>query len=114
MATPTKYDKRIMSKISRLIYFDTPFDLSEVSNDKTVDTKANLSLQRVSNQHDNVHFISRNMLYSEDDKFEVADFELPYSLDGDHISILGSKFSGEHFIDHDKYADFMGHFRFNY
>ena len=113
MAEPTKYDKRIMSKISRLIYFNRPFDLSEVSKDKTVNTKANSFLQSVSNQHDNVHIISRNILYSKDDKFEIAGFELPYSLDGDHISIAASKSSAKNFIDHDKYADLMGHFQFD-
>ena len=67
----------------------------------------NLYLKEFSSNYTNIHFISRELLYNKENTFEINNLTLPYSLDGGHISILGSKYSAKHFMNKDEYSAIM-------
>lgn len=110
MAGPYRYRKNPLQDFERSIYFDFPFDIKAIQLTDDSMSGANARLQEFSKKYSNVHFIRREMLYSRSGTFDVDAVTVPYSLDGGHISVLGSKYSAKHFINHDNYQTLMKHF----
>ena len=73
---------------------------------------ANYYLKGVSEKYPNVYFIDRSHLYRGSNTFEKDGFIIPYSLDGGHISMLGSKKSAEYFMNHSDFESIMDKFDF--
>lgn len=110
MAAPYKYTQNPLNFFYRSVYFKHPFEINEILSNDVLMTKANVSLKEFSNNYTNAHFINRELLYNKENTFEINNLTLPYSLDGAHISILGSKYSAKHFMNKDEYSVIMKHF----
>lgn len=110
MAAPPSYTKIPLQIFYKSIYLDTPLELDTKNSADTLTSKANKILKREAKKYKNVHFIDRDLLYEEDGLFSFKGYKVPYSLDGLHISQLGSEKSAEHFMRHVKYKKVINKF----
>ncbi|WP_201615703.1 acyltransferase family protein [Psychrobacter urativorans] len=110
MAAPYRYQKNLLAELKKSIYFGLPFNIDAIDGKDTVVAKANRELKALAEKYSNVYYIDRSLLYEESNTFDVGEVTVPYSLDGGHISILGSKYSAKHFINHPDYEVMMSHF----
>ncbi|MBR9847407.1 MAG: acyltransferase [Algicola sp.] len=110
MAAPHRYENSIMKKFYRSIYFNSDFDINEVSDKDHKMKIANSQLKDLSKKYENVHFIDRKELFNATNTFRINKLEVPYSLDGGHISIIGSKYSALHFMNSENYVNTMKYF----
>jgi len=113
MAAPYRYKKNPLQDFYRSIYFNHPFDIKNTYGNDTSVKKANIRLKKLAFKYENVYFIERNLLYTENNTFKINGINVPYSLDGEHISILGSKYSAKHFMSQGAYTEIIKHFNFN-
>lgn len=110
MAAPYQYQKNPLPNFYRSIYFDSPFELDSAKGNDTLVNEANMRLDSLSKNYKNVYYIDRTMLYEDDNTFEVDGINVPYTFDGGHISVIGSKYSAEHFMKQATYKNMMKHF----
>ncbi|MFT5541817.1 MAG: hypothetical protein ACI97K_000524 [Glaciecola sp.] len=110
MAAPYRYDKSPLSDFYRSAYFGDQFNITDsVDNDGLI-REAHSRLKTLSEQHDNVYFIDRDLLYPKNNIYTVGNITVPYSLDGRHISMLGSKHSAKYFMQQPEYNEIMNNF----
>ena len=107
MAAPTRYKKNPLQGFYRSAYFGVPFKMGRLVKADILTRAANQHLERIANKYDNVHFLKRSMLFSSTDTLVLNGIEIPYSLDGVHISMLGAKHSAIHFRDSKQYEAIM-------
>ncbi|WP_201529911.1 acyltransferase family protein [Psychrobacter frigidicola] len=110
MAAPYQYQKNPIQDFYRSIYFNLPFNIDAFDGSDTLVNEANTRLDNLSRNYRNVYYIDRKMLYEESNTFEVDGINVPYTLDGGHISVIGSKHSAKHFMNHAKYKSIMSRF----
>jgi len=110
MAAPYRYKKNPLKYFYKSVYFKLPFDINFISGNDVLMSKANMRLKELSEKYTNVYFIDRTLLYTEKNTFTVNGITIPYSLDGGHISILGSKYSAKYFMSSSKYDLIMSRF----
>ncbi|OLF36147.1 acyltransferase family protein [Psychrobacter sp. Cmf 22.2] len=113
MAAPYDYKKNPLQGFYKSIYFDQPFDIDAFDGNDTFVSKANMRLNNLSQKHDNVYYIDRTMLYENNNTFDVNGTNVPYTFDGDHISVIGSKYSAKHFMNHSNYQAMINNFELN-
>ncbi|TWX52493.1 acyltransferase family protein [Colwellia hornerae] len=113
MAAPYRYQKNPLKEFYESIYLGDSFDINTMVGNDILMTKANLLLKKLSEKYVNVYFIDRSLLYETKNTFDVNGMTVPYSLDGAHISILGSKYSAKYFMGQDKYNEIMSKFNFD-
>ena len=113
MPAPYNFSKNPLIDFYKSLYFNHDFDIKKVGDDDYKVIIANSELNDLSKKYENVYFIDRNLIYNESNTFKVNDIDVPYSLDGGHISIIGSKYSAQHFMNNEHYFNTMKHFDFN-
>ncbi|RYD54554.1 MAG: acyltransferase [Sphingobacteriales bacterium] len=99
MAAPTAFDVNVKYRYERSLLWGNKFDISNLSKDRdTLVRSANEKLREASEQYDNVIYLSRNSLFNVNGKpSDVTEENIPYSLDGGHISVYGSLMSASAF-----------------
>ena len=102
-----------MSNFYKSIYFDIPLSINTIPSKDSANIEALSRLKELASNYKNVTYIGRDIIYSKDNKFLVNGISIPYSLDGGHISILGSKYSAKYFMENSEYNNVMGKFDFN-
>jgi hypothetical protein len=93
MAAPTFFDEDVGAMYRRSIFFHENFDISRVSkgNDKSF-AEANNQLKEFTKKYPNVLFFDRDSLFNINGQpSDLSTENIPYSLDGKHINIYGSK-----------------------
>lgn len=110
MAAPYRYEQNPLNLFYRSVYFNQKFDIDIVRGRDSLMEEANNSLKFFSNDYTNVHFLSRSLLYSKNNLFRVGSFSIPYSFDGQHLSILGAKYSAKNFMKQRSYLKIMSEF----
>jgi len=110
MAGPPRFKKNPLLYFYKNIYLNNPFNINTIDTDDTLMTEANSRLEQLSQSIENVHFIDRSLIYSDENTFELDGLTIPYTLDGGHISILGSKNSAKYFMEQEKYNEIMKYF----
>ena len=65
--------------------------------------KSNIAVKEIASKYTNVFFIDRKSLYSDN---HLSEDGFPYSLDGGHISILGSEESSKYFEKSEAFSRF--------
>ncbi|MCT8987036.1 SGNH hydrolase domain-containing protein [Shewanella phaeophyticola] len=113
MASPYRYKKNPLSNFYKSIYFDIPLSINTIPSKDAINAEANLLLKAIASNYKNVTYVGRDIIYSKDNKFLVNGISVPYSLDGGHISILGSKYSAKYFMKNAEYQNVMDKFDFN-
>jgi hypothetical protein len=108
MAAPRKFDTNPVNEYKRSLWYGYKFDISRVGSSKDDVTKnANDVLRRHAEGFANVVFVDRDSLFLRDGRpSDVTEEGIPYSLDGGHISIYGSKSAAVNFIKSSDYARF--------
>ncbi|WP_262478945.1 SGNH hydrolase domain-containing protein [Acinetobacter schindleri] len=103
MASPYAFNKNIGNEYKRAIWLNREFSITNYANNDfdALTAKSNTAVKEMASKYTNVFFIDRKSLYS--DK-HLSDDGFPYSLDGGHISILGSEASAKYF---EKSKDFQ-------
>lgn len=105
MASPKQYDKNVMDAYKKSLVFDSAFDISKFSYKRDdITTKAHTLILQESKKHTNVIFVDRASIYGDS---ETTANGIPLSLDGGHISILGSKTVSDNFLRSEIYQDFV-------
>jgi peptidoglycan/LPS O-acetylase OafA/YrhL len=110
MAAPQRYQNNPLRDFYRNLYFDIQLEKNTSTSKDTLMVEGNLRLKKISEKYNNVHFIGRELLYSKQNTFKINELVIPYSLDGGHISILGSKYSAKYFMSKDKYKEIISEF----
>lgn len=99
MAAPAAFDANVKYRYERSLFFGNDFDISKLTREKDIDVlRANDELKLESGKYKNVVYLSRDSLFNIDGKpSHVTAENIPYSLDGGHISVYGSMMSARAF-----------------
>jgi len=112
LAAPYQFSGNPLNHLYRSIYFDLGFDINQVPSNDLNMANANAMMKKFSIENENFHYIDRQLLYNKTGTFELNGLTIPYSLDGGHISILGSKQCAKHFVSSPHYKEIMSKFSF--
>ena len=112
MAAPRSYGTNPLESFNKSIYFDIPDVIDNNDSPDLAMREANMKMEKIANKYDNVHFIDRTYLYDKSNNFKVNGLTVPYSYDGGHLSILGSKYSAKYFMAHSDYDRIISYFDF--
>lgn len=109
MPSPTIYNVNITRHIDAALFSPifSSSGISSISKSSEVDVivrKLNKNLEMYAKTKPNVYYIKREDLFSDRDTFLYQGVYLPYSLDGRHISLLGSLNILPHFMHSKKYV----------
>jgi len=107
LPTPLAYKKNPLSKYYRQIYNEEKINLSTDVAIYDENNKFNDILSRFAENYENVYFLSRNCIFNEDGLFDYKGLKVPYSLDGGHMSLLGSLYAETKFEKSTCYNDFL-------
>jgi len=109
MAAPAAFDVNIKQAYEKSLMTNLEFDINHIPNIKDRQTKeANLRLLNTTKAIKNVIFLTRDDLFNvKGHPSTVTEDNIPYSLDGAHISIYGSKKSAQAFQNSNIYRDFL-------
>lgn len=104
MASPYSFNMNVGNLYKRSAWLDQEFKLSRYINDEydLSRVQANQAIKKISSKYPNVFFIEDVDLYS---KNHLTKDGLPYSLDGGHISLAGSKSSADYFEKGQKFSE---------
>lgn len=107
MAAPTAFDVNVKYRYERSLFFGAGFDASSLGRERDLVVRsANDELKKVSEQYKNVIYLSRESLFNVDgNPSDVTADNVPYSLDGGHISVYGSLMSAHAFKGTSAYGD---------
>lgn len=98
MASPTTYDTNVLKRFHAAVYNNLEFNLNRFPKTKDgVAQKTNDALKIYANKNQKAIFIGRSELFNTSDLYLKSGVEMPYSLDGKHISLEGSIFAAQHF-----------------
>lgn len=107
MASPTQYDINVFANFIAAGINDLPFKLKGNSNKKDNDT---IKMYAIFSQLENdgyITFIKKDEIFDNSDTYNYNGIEIPYSLDGAHISIDGSLMAVKRFIDNGSYKKYF-------
>lgn len=105
MASPYSFNRNISNDYKRAVWLGDKFNLEKYSIGNKYDlntVKANEAVKLMTDKYSNTLFLNRADLYSENHLNEEG---YPYSLDGSHISIVGSKSSAKYFENSLMYSE---------
>lgn len=99
MGAPTSFDVNIGSRYERSILFGSRFDIAQYTKrDDATTAAANDAIKRIAARHPNVLYLDRDSLFNIDGHAsDVTRDNIPFSLDGGHISIYGARQSAASF-----------------
>ena len=109
MASPMTFDNNIGLLYKRSQFYHLPFNMLHVSDTDDIVPKAlNHKLSLLAKKYSNVIFIDRNSMFTSRGKSSfVTKNNIPFSLDGKHISVYGSKQAVEAFMSTTKYQELL-------
>lgn len=103
MASPYQYAKSPLITFYRTQYFGYELDMTKIKGHDDTVSAANKQLKDIAEKSEQVHFIERTAMFSSDGTFNVDDLNIPYSLDDEHISMIGSKNAAQYFLQQPQY-----------
>lgn len=104
MAAPYSFDRNVGNAYKKSVWMNQKFVLSNYINDEYDFNRknANQIIRKISDKYTNTLFIDDSDLYSED---HLTKEGYPYSFDGNHISVAGSKGSANFFEKSEKFLE---------
>jgi len=102
---PKQYTQDPLQLYYREYLRNEKIDLSQDNIPGESDDLINQKLQTMAQKYSNVHFIPRDSLFLKSGLFysKEQNIMVPYTLDGEHISMLGSQSAAEHFLQSEDY-----------
>ena len=109
MPDPKHYDTNILKKYFKSVKFNKLFNINTFSSmDDVYSLNAHKKLKKISSKYKNVIFIDRETIFPiNNTSSNLIKKNIPFSFDGSHISIYGSKSAAGNFITSDKYKFFL-------
>lgn len=103
MSEPYAFDHNISSLFKRALWLNLNFNLNQYMNNPkaTQQIYATKQINEIVSLHSNTLLLTRNDLFSPD---QMATTNTPYSLDGRHMSIVGSLASEKYFEQQPKFS----------
>lgn len=113
MPSPKQFDVDVMAFHMKSLLYKSSFDINKVSTTKDIKSiEANVLLEKFSRKYKNVLYIDRDALFAVNGlPSNVTKENIPFSLDGSHISVRGSKFAALAFLESKKYREFKNMLR---
>ena len=109
MAAPKQFDVNPVEDYNKCLLEKKPFDITQVP--ATIDegeVQANRLLEDASKRYKNVLFVDRDSMFTADGvPSDVTRDNVPFSLEGNHVSAFGSKAAGMAFLQSQKYKDLV-------
>lgn len=91
MPPPTRYDTNVLKRFQRSFFYHMPFNLNQYTKElDLIEQSAYAQMRKHSEDLPNVLFIQREQLFSPSDTYIKSGQEIPYSLDGMHITLDAS------------------------
>jgi peptidoglycan/LPS O-acetylase OafA/YrhL len=108
MASPRRFDSDVHRLLAKARAFGTPFDFNRISHNADASTvEANRRLAAFSMKFKNVIYVGRDALFTVDGTpSDLTAENLPFSWDGVHISISGSKAAARSFLATRQFQEF--------
>ncbi|MBL4602047.1 MAG: acyltransferase [Emcibacteraceae bacterium] len=104
MAAPTHYDTNVLKRFQMAYFNGLDFELQQIPKTTDTPTKAtNLILKNYADRYGDVFYIDRASLFDPSGTYIKNEIQVPYSLDGFHISLEGSKAVANFFKQSDLY-----------
>ncbi len=107
MADPVTFDSDVRTQYQRRVVVGLPFDIrrfTKAADRATVES--NRLVEAYCRRFPNVVFLERDALFQVDGRpSDVSRDNVPFSLDGGHISVYGAKQAAEAFLSTPLYAD---------
>jgi peptidoglycan/LPS O-acetylase OafA/YrhL len=109
MASPAQFDLKVGSLHEKLVFYDMNFAKLKLNRHRDrAAIEANQKLEELAKKHTNVFYIDRDSMFNLDGiPSDVSKTNVPFSLDGVHISIYGSKVAAYSFLKTKKYVHFF-------
>ena len=103
MSEPYAFDQKISSLYERALWLNLNFNLNQYMNNPKAAQQihATKEINQIVSKHSNTLLLTRNDLFRSD---QMATLNTPYSLDGRHMSIVGSLASEEYFEQQPKFS----------
>jgi hypothetical protein len=112
MASPKQFDSNVGEIYKKTLYYGSSFDIEKISRSTDELTLlANAKLADMAHQHTNIVFVDRDaMFHLGGIPSDLTLENKPYSLEGQHLSVYGSKAAATAFMMSDKFPDFRRRF----
>ncbi|MGM7914782.1 SGNH hydrolase domain-containing protein, partial [Yersinia enterocolitica] len=107
MASPTQYDINVFANFIAAGVNDLPFRLKGNSNKKDDDTQKMDIIFSQLEQDGYIKFIKKDEIFDESDSYHYNGIDIPYTLDGAHISIDSSLMAAKRFIETGAYKKYF-------
>ncbi len=109
MPAPKQFDTHVMNDFKKANLYDMDLDISEISTEADLAAlEAHARIREVTGTLENVIFLERGDLFQwEEGPEDISDEGVPFSLDGRHISIFGSRKAAEIFLRSPSYAELI-------
>jgi hypothetical protein len=109
MPSPKNFDENVLRKYKKSVKFNQPFDISKVPSSQDSDSVfANGTLEKFSKKYKNIIFVDRNSIFLANGNIsDLTSKNIPFSYDGSHLNIHGSKSAAENFLMSKKYSFFI-------
>lgn len=113
MASPKQFDSNVFDLYQKSLWFGREFDISAISSHHDENAKkANDLMLEFSKKYNRVLFFDRDSIFSVNGiNSDLTEDEIPFSLDGGHISIYGSLSAVPGLLSSVKYSEFKGMIR---
>ncbi len=100
MPTPKHFDVDAMFLYRRSLMFQTDFDIHRLSSQKDIKSReANGMIEKVARGMDNMVYLDRGSLFTTNGvSADLTQDQIPFTLDGRHISVYGAKAAAEAFL----------------
>ncbi|CNC80521.1 acyltransferase family protein [Yersinia frederiksenii] len=107
MASPTQYDINVFANFIAAGVNGLPFKLKGNSNKRDDDTTKMYAAFTQLEDAGYITLITKDEMFSESDTYNYNGIDVPYSLDGAHISVDGSLMAAKRFIESGAYKKYF-------
>ncbi|HDL8194453.1 TPA: hypothetical protein PXQ58_003699, partial [Yersinia enterocolitica] len=105
--SPTQYDVNVFANFMIAGMNNFPFNLKEIPQNNDVNRKKMAEIFYKMHNDSIITFIPRDDIFNSTDTYSYKGIEVPYSLDGYHISIDGALMAARKFIESGVYKKYF-------
>ena len=109
MASPSQFDSDVGLLYKKSVFYKEKFDIKKIAQHRNIGAiEMNKQLEELSKKYPNVFYINQESLFNLDGTpSDLSRENIPYSFDGKHISIYGSKKAAYSFLKTGRYSEYV-------